>query len=184
MAKTLKNKNIVVGITGGIAAYKSAYLVSRLKREEASVDVIMTKNSTKFITPLTLQALSGNLVKTDMFEDISSAWEIDHISLAKKADIVVIAPATANFLGKVACGIADDLLSTTIMATNAPVLFAPAMNSNMFKNPIVRENIEKLKKSGYIFIGPEKGMLACGDEGEGRLSDIEKIIEKIYQIIF
>lgn len=179
--KNLKNKNIVLGVTGGIAAYKSAQLVSRLKQENADVDVIMTKNSMNFITPLTMQTLSGNDVKFDMFSDYN--YEIDHISLAEKADIIVVAPATANIIGKVACGIADDLLSTVIMATKSPVLFAPAMNCNMYDNPIVRENIKKLKILNYRFIGPEKGNLACGKKGVGRLADIESIIKEIYRLI-
>lgn len=175
--KSIKGKNIVVGVTGGIAAYKGAYLVSKLKHLKANVDVIMTENATKFITPLTFQTLSQNKVHIDMFD--SGTWEMEHISLADKSDLLVICPATANIIGKVSNGISDDLLSTTIMSTTAPVLFAPAMNDKMFNNKIVQDNIKKLKKSGYKFIEPEVGRLACGYHGKGRLADIDKIINVI-----
>lgn len=174
----LKDKNIILGITGGIAAYKSLELTRLLVKEGASVHGIMTKASTEFIGPLSLQTLSGNPVSTDLF-DLSKESEISHISLADKADLMVVAPATANILGKVTSGIADDLLTTVIMATKAPLLFAPAMNVNMYENPIVKKNIEALKTFGYNFVGPEEGDLACGYEGKGRMSSPEDIFEEI-----
>lgn len=171
-------KNIVIGITGGIAAYKACDIVSYYKSKGYNIDVIMTKNACDFITPLTLETLSGNKVVTDMF-DTPDYREVKHISLASKADLFIIAPATANILGKVANGIADDMLSTTIMATKAPVVFAPAMNTNMYENKIVQKNISILKKYGYKFIEPDIGHLACGDTGIGKLASKEKIFEYI-----
>lgn len=174
----VKGKKIVIGITGGIAAYKAAEVVSSLVKRGAQVKVIMTAHAMEFIKPLTLETLSGNPVYYDMFSR-PGAWEIDHISLAKWADLLVVVPATANILGKVAHGIADDLLSTTIMATRAQVIFAPAMNTNMYTNPIVQENISFLKSKGYMFIPPAAGRLACGDYGEGKLADIQDILDVI-----
>ncbi len=181
MILMLQDKNIIVGITGGIAAYKSCDIVSHLKKLGANVNCIMTKNATEFIAPLTLQSISQNKVIVDMFEKAVN-WEIEHISLAKKADLFVIAPATANFIGKLATGIADDMLSTTIMATKAPILIAPAMNTNMYSNPIVQNNIEKLKSLGVRFIAPASGRLACGDIGEGKLAPVETIVAEITQL--
>lgn len=175
-------KTIVVGVTGGIAAYKSAELVSRLKKLNASVHVIMTRNACNFITPLTFQTLSQNAVIVDMFQE-PKVWEIQHVSLAQKADLFLIVPATANIIGKIANGIADDMLTTTIMATKSPVIFACAMNTNMYENPIVQLNIKKLKEYGYIFIEPEVGVLACGQEGKGRLADLDYIINKIARVL-
>jgi phosphopantothenoylcysteine decarboxylase / phosphopantothenate---cysteine ligase len=172
----IEGKTIVLGVTGGIAAYKSAELVSKLRRMGATVHVIMTENATQFITPLTMQTLSENPVTVNMF-DAPNEWEIGHISLAKKADMILVAPATANIIGKVANGIADDMLSTTIMATKAAVVFAPAMNDNMYANKIVQQNIEKLQKLGYKFIEPEVGRLACGTEGKGRLAHTDAIVQ-------
>jgi phosphopantothenoylcysteine decarboxylase/phosphopantothenate--cysteine ligase len=174
----VKGKRIVIGITGGIAAYKAAEVVSSLVKKGAQVKVIMTAHAMEFIRPLTLETLSGNPVYYDMFSR-PGGWEIDHISLAKWADLMVVVPATANILGKVANGIADDLLSTTIMATRAQVMFAPAMNTNMYTNPIVQENISFLKSKGYMFIPPAVGRLACGDYGEGKLADIQDILDAI-----
>ncbi|MGE5329040.1 MAG: bifunctional phosphopantothenoylcysteine decarboxylase/phosphopantothenate--cysteine ligase CoaBC [Deltaproteobacteria bacterium] len=173
----LKGHTIVVGVTGGIAAYKSAEIVRKLKKLSADVHVIMTENACQFITPLTMQTLSQNLVAADMFEKQTN-WEIEHISLAQKADMIIVAPATANIIGKIANGIADDMLSTTIMASKAPVMFACAMNTNMYENQIVQSNISKLKKVGYLFNEPEEGFLACNEEGKGRLADVDDIIEK------
>ena len=173
-----KDLNVVIGITGGIAAYKACGIVSYLKKEGANVDVIMTKNACEFITPLTLETLSGNKVVTDMF-DRPDHMEVKHISLARKANLFVIIPASANILGKVAHGIADDMLSTTIMATASPVIFAPAMNDQMYNNPIVQKNIEILKGYGYKFIEPATGHLACGYEAKGKLPKTEEIIEYI-----
>ncbi|NLY43584.1 MAG: bifunctional phosphopantothenoylcysteine decarboxylase/phosphopantothenate--cysteine ligase CoaBC [Clostridiaceae bacterium] len=178
----LKGKVVVVGVCGGIAAYKAADLVSRLKKLDADVHVIMTRSACEFITPLTFQSLSQQYVVHDMFEEPRS-WEIQHVSLAQKGDVFVIAPATANIIGKVANGIADDMLSTTIMATKSPVIFAPAMNSNMYENTIVQQNINKLKSLGYIFVEPESGRLACGDVGKGRLAPTDTIVDAVIQAI-
>lgn len=178
----VQNKNIVLGVTGGIAAYKAAELVSRLKKLNANVDVIMTEAAAKFVTPLTFQSLSQNPVVVDMFAE-PKRWEIEHISLAEKADVFVIAPATANIIGKIANGIADDMLSTTVMATKAPVIIAPAMNKNMYENPILQENIKKLKSLGYRFVNPSTGRLACGTYGVGRLAEIDDIIREILYVL-
>ncbi|WP_163192604.1 bifunctional phosphopantothenoylcysteine decarboxylase/phosphopantothenate--cysteine ligase CoaBC [Clostridium thermarum] len=178
-------KNVVLGVCGGIAAYKALEVVSALRKKDINVDVIMTEHATEFVTPLSFQSLSSNKVIVDMFEE-PKVWEIQHISLAKKADLILVVPATANIIGKVANGIADDMLSTTIMASKAPVVFAPAMNTNMYENPIVQQNIEKLKAYGYTFIEPASGRLACGDEGKGKLPDPKLITEfalsKLYEI--
>jgi phosphopantothenoylcysteine decarboxylase/phosphopantothenate--cysteine ligase len=171
-----KDLNVVIGITGGIAAYKACGIVSYLKSEGANVDVIMTRNACEFITPLTLETLSGNKVITDMFER-PDYIDVKHISLARKADLFLIVPATANIIGKVANGIADDMLSTTIMATNATVIFAPAMNNGMYENPIVQNNLEKLKSYGYKIIEPTIGHLACGYEANGKLASTQTIID-------
>ncbi|GAA0061781.1 bifunctional phosphopantothenoylcysteine decarboxylase/phosphopantothenate--cysteine ligase CoaBC [Clostridium sp. CTA-1] len=172
----MNKKCVVLGVTGGIASYKALDIVSKLKKLNYDVNVIMTKSALQFIHPLPFQSLSGNMVSKDMFEE-PKAFEIQHISLAKKADMILIAPATANIIGKVANGIADDMLSTTIMAATCPVVFVPAMNTNMYKNPIVKNNIEKLKGFGYEFINPISGRLACGDVGEGKMADTEDIVE-------
>ena len=170
-------KCVVVGVSGGVAVYKTLDVISRLRKKDVEVHVIMTKSATEFVTPLSFQSLSQNMVITDMFAE-PKAWEIQHISLAKKADLMLIVPATANIIGKVANGIADDMLSTTIMATKAPVVFCPAMNTNMYENPIVQRNISLLKELGYEFIEPASGRLACGDEGKGKLQDTEIIAEE------
>ncbi len=177
----LKGKNIVVGVTGGVAAYKACDIVSRLKKLGAEINVIMTHSATEFVQPQTFQALTQNPVTIDMFET-PRYWEIEHISLAQKADVLLVAPATANIIGKVANGIADDMLSTTIMASTAKVVFAPAMNTKMYQNVIVQENIKKLKALGYSFINPDSGRLACGDIGEGKLCEVEKIIDTVLAI--
>ncbi|MCK5391740.1 MAG: bifunctional phosphopantothenoylcysteine decarboxylase/phosphopantothenate--cysteine ligase CoaBC [Deltaproteobacteria bacterium] len=171
-------KNIIVGVTGGIAAYKSCELVRGLIKKQASVQVVMTKNATEFITPLTLQTLSGKKVAINTF-DLQWESEIGHISLADSADLIVVAPATASFIGKVASGIADSLLSTVILATKAPIILCPAMNVNMYENPVVKDNIEKLKERGFIIMEPGEGNLACGWEGKGRLPEIEDILAEI-----
>ena len=172
------SKNVVIGVSGGIAVYKALDVISKLKKHDINVHVIMTKSAQEFVTPLSFQSLSQNMVVKDMFEE-PKAFEIQHISLAKKADLIVVVPATANIIGKVAGGIADDMLSTTIMATRAKVIFAPAMNTNMYTNPIVQENISKLKSLGYEFISPASGRLACGDVGDGKLADTEVIVDAI-----
>lgn len=175
----LTGKTVVVGVCGGIAAYKVVEVVSRLSKLNADVHVIMTDSAREFVTPLTFRSLSHNPVITDMFDD-PIEWDVKHISIANKADLFVIAPATANFIGKVANGIADDMLSTTIMATKTPVIFVPAMNTNMYENPIVQANISKLAKLGYIFIEPEVGAMAeRGVYGAGRLPGPESIVERI-----
>lgn len=172
--------NVLLGVTGSIAAYKAAEITSRLTKQGHNVDVILTESGSRFITPLTLQTLSKNKVYMDMFEEIVPS-EVKHISLAKKADLVLIAPATANIIGKIAGGIADDFLSTVVMAAanHTPVYIAPAMNTNMYENPIVQENIEKLKAGGYHFIDPKASLLACGDLGKGALADVEEILDVV-----
>lgn len=174
----LKGKTVVVGVTGGIAAYKAADLVSKLKKLGAEVHCIMTKGAQAFLTPLTLRTLSGNQVVTEMFTE-PKVWNVAHISLAEKADIFLVVPATANIIGKIANGIADDFLTTTVMASKSRVVFVPAMNVNMYENPILQENIKKLKKVGYEFIAPIEGNLACGYTGKGKMEEPEKIIEYI-----
>ena len=174
----LKGKTVVLGVTGGIAVYKVLDVVSGLKKLGADVKVMMTKSATEFVSPITFQAISQNPVAVSMFEE-PKAWEIQHISLAKAADIVAIVPATANIIGKIANGIADDMVSTTVMATTAPVIIAPAMNTNMYKNPILQKNILTLKELGYLFINPDSGRLACGDTGEGKLAQVDIIIDEI-----
>jgi len=173
---TLSGKEIVLGVTGGIAAYKACEIVRTLRREGAGIRVILTSSGSRFITPLTLQTLSKNPVYTDLFDLITES-EIGHISLAQRANLLMIAPATANILGKIRGGIADDLLSTVVMATDAPVLLAPAMNSRMYASPAVRENLEVLRERGFTLVEPDEGELACGTVGPGRLADTEKIVE-------
>ncbi|EHI98434.1 phosphopantothenoylcysteine decarboxylase/phosphopantothenate/cysteine ligase [Clostridium sp. DL-VIII] len=171
-------KNVVLGVSGGIAVYKALDIVSMLVKKDINVDVIMTESATKFVTPLTFQSLSQNMVTCDMFAE-PKAWEIQHISLATKADLLLVAPATANIIGKVANGIADDMLSTTIMATKAKVIFAPAMNTNMYENPIVQDNIKKLKAYGYEFIDPIEGRMACGTTGAGKFESPAVIVDRV-----
>ena len=178
MANKHVKKTIVLGVSGSIASYKAADLVSDLTKNGYDVCVIMTKEATEFISPLTLQTLSGNKVYSGMFE-LPEEWDAKHISLAKKADLIVIAPATANIIGKLANGICDDLLSCTAVASEAPVLIAPAMNDVMYNNKIVQENIAKLKGVGYKFVGPKKGRLACGDIAVGCLADVDDIVKEI-----
>lgn len=174
----LTNKKVIIGVTGGIACYKALDVISFLKKNDVEVKVIMTENAMQFVSPLTFQSLSQNKVATGMFDKISE-FEIEHISLSHWADLIAIVPATANIIGKVANGIADDLLSTTIMAANCPVLFAPAMNTNMYNNSIVQNNIAKLKECGYSFVEPASGRLACGDIGIGKLQDTSIISQVI-----
>ncbi|MCX4364665.1 MAG: bifunctional phosphopantothenoylcysteine decarboxylase/phosphopantothenate--cysteine ligase CoaBC [Bacilli bacterium] len=178
----MKDKNILIGVTGGIACYKICDVINHLKREGANVDIIMTENATKFITPLTLETLSKSRVVVDMFHEKDHV-DVEHISLARKADLVLIAPATANIIGKLANGIADDMLSTTVMATKSQVLIAPAMNNGMYENGIVQDNIKKLKKYGYHFIDPVCGNLACGYKAVGKLADKDKIIASLNELL-
>ena len=178
----LRNKTIVLGITGGIAAYKAAEIASQLTQTGAKVNVIMTEEALQFISPVTFRALTGRPVVTEMF-DLASEFSIEHVSLAKAADIVVIAPATANIIAKLAAGIADDMLCCTVLATKAPVLVAPAMETNMYTNPITRDNLAKLKARDFVIVGPAAGWLASGREGLGRLADIDDIIGSIRQVL-
>lgn len=178
----LEGKNVVLGVTGGIAAYKACELTSRLRKAGAQVCVILTKNACQFVSPLTFETLSNHPVVTDTFAR-PTTWEVEHIALAKRADVFVIAPATANIIAKLAHGIADDMLSTTVLATRAPVLAAPAMNTGMWTNAATRENVETLRRRGVRFIGPEAGFLACGDEGAGRMSEPEAIFGAVRDIL-
>ena len=178
----LTGRKIVLGVTGGIAAYKSAELVSRLRHLGAKVHVIMTRNATEFVAPLTFQTLSANQVVTDTFQ-APEYWNVEHVALAKLAEVFVIAPATANILAKMATGIADDMLSTTVLATKAPVLVAPAMNTGMWTAEATKNNVRILKERGVRFIGPDSGMLACGDEGAGRMSEPAEIVNRIGELL-
>ncbi len=174
MSSPLTGKTVVLGVTGGIAAYKACELTSRLRKAGAQVYVVMTKNACQFVAPLTFETLSNHPVVTDTFER-PGTWEVEHVALAKRADLFVIAPATANILAKLAHGIADDMLSTTVLATRAPLLVAPAMNTGMWDNVATQENIKTLKQRGVHMIGPAGGLLACGDSGIGRMSEPEEI---------
>jgi phosphopantothenoylcysteine decarboxylase/phosphopantothenate--cysteine ligase len=174
----LKGKEIVLGVTGGVAAYKAVELLRLLTKAGAAVHVVMTRAAREFIAPLTFQTLSMNPVHIDIFNLIAEQ-DIGHIALADRAHLLVIAPATANCIGKLAAGIADDLLTTAVMATKAPILIAPAMNVNMYQNSIFQENVEKLRRHGFLFVEPVKGLLACGWEGEGKLQEPQVIFEEI-----
>lgn len=178
----LTGKQIVVGVTGGIAAYRAAELVRLYVKAGAQVHVIMTAAATEFVTPLTFQTLSGNPVHTELFNLISEQ-EIGHIALADRADVLVVAPCTANLVGKVAAGLADDLLTTTIMATKAPVLFVPAMNSNMWDNPIYQHNQASLAELGYQFVEPVSGLLACGWQGKGKMAEPEVVYAETLRLL-
>ena len=176
----LTGKRIVVGVTGGIAAYKACDLVSRLKKRGAQVRVVLTEHACQFVQPLSFETLSGNPAYTDSFD---RKYEIGHVALAKWADLLLIAPATANCMAKMACGIADDLLSTTCLAVRCPVLVAPAMNSAMWRNPATQANLALLGSRGVRFVGPEAGHLACGDDDVGRMSEPEQIVEAVDAIL-
>lgn len=178
----LDGKTIVFGVTGGIAAYKSCEAVSRLKKLGATVCVIMTKNATEFVAPMTFETLSNQPCVVDTFAR-PERWEVEHVSLAKRADLFVIAPATANIMAKLAHGIADDMLSTTCLATRAPMLIAPAMNTGMWENVATQENLKILQAHGMHFVGPEGGYLACGDVGAGRMSEPAQIVERCVQLL-
>lgn len=170
-------KTILVGVTGGIACYKAVEIVNQLTKNGHQVHVIMTKHAQEFVTPLTFQTLSHNPVVRDMFDPVAH-WDTEHITLAKKADLCLIVPATANIIGKLANGIADDMLTTTLMATKAPIIIAPAMNTVMWENPIVQANVKTLEKYNYTVLGTAKGHLACGDIGSGKLLPWETIVEE------
>jgi len=178
----LTGKIVILGVTGSIAAYKAAEIVSKLKEKNAQVKVVMTEGATKFITPLTMQTVSQNRVSLEMFTEPKN-WEVEHISLSEQGDIFLLAPATANLIGKLAAGIADDLLTSTIMATTAPVVIAPAMNVKMYENPITQGNIRKLEGLGYQFIEPSFGMLACGYQGKGRLAEVDTVVETVVNVL-
>lgn len=177
----LKNREIILGVSGGIAAYKSVELLREMTKRGANVHVVMTQNAQQFVTPLTFQTLSGHPVLHEMFRLLEDS-KIGHVTLADIADLMVIAPATANILGKIANGIADDFLTTMVMATKVPVLFAPSMNVNMWQSNFVQNNVERLKAHGYQFVDPVEGDLACRTVGKGKLADVEEIIEKIEDI--
>jgi len=177
----LAKKTIVLGITGGIAAYKAADIASKLTQAGASVEVVMTESATRFITPLTLRNITGRPVVTDMFE-LASEYSVEHVALAEAADVVAIAPATANTIAKLAAGIADNMLCCVVLATRAPVIVAPAMNDIMFQNSVTQDNLAKLKARGFTIVDPEYGRLASGKMGQGRLAENEKIIKAIEQV--
>lgn len=179
---SLQGREVVLGVTGGIAAYKAAEVVSRLRKLGASVHVIMTKSATEFVQPLTFETLSNHPVVTDTF-DRRAPWEVEHIALAKRAEVFVVAPATANILAKMACGIADDMLSTTLLATKAPILVAPAMNTGMWTAEATRQNMATLRARGVHVVGPDAGFLACGDTGSGRMSEPADIVEAITALL-
>jgi len=179
----IKTKRVTLGVTGSIAAYKSADIIRRLSEKGLKVSVVMTKEAEHFITPLTLSSLSGEKVYRGMWEEWDSPRTIAHIDLAHDADAVLIAPATANIIGKMAAGIADDLLTCICLATKAPILIAPAMNDQMYKNKILQENCSKLKKHGILFIDPIEGKLACGMKGKGHLAEVSEIVKAVTRIV-
>ncbi|MDY4414011.1 MAG: bifunctional phosphopantothenoylcysteine decarboxylase/phosphopantothenate--cysteine ligase CoaBC [Ruminococcus sp.] len=178
-----ENKSVLIGVTGGIASYKIPNLARMIVKQGGEVNVIMTENATKFITPFTFETLTKNKCIVDTF-DRNFQYSVEHVALAKKSDTVIIAPATANIIGKIANGIADDMLSTTIMASTAPKIISPAMNHNMYHNPIVQDNIAKLERYGYTIIPPEHGMLANGDDGDGRMPDEKILLEYIVRSLY
>lgn len=178
----LKDKTVLLGVTGSIAAYKIAYLASALKKLHADVHVLMTKNAVNFINPITFETLTGNKCLVDTF-DRNFEYSVEHVSLAKKADIVMIAPASANVIGKVAHGIADDMLTTTVMACRCKKFIAPAMNTNMYENPIVQDNLKILQVYGYGVVDPAVGYLACGDTGAGKMVEPDVLLDVILQEI-
>ena len=181
--KMLTGKNIVLGVTGGIAAWRSCPLTIELSlNRHANVEVIMTENAQKFITELSLRSLSHNPVVCDQFERPTS-WDVKHISLARKADLVLIAPCTADVIGKLANGIADDMLTTTVMATRAPVLICPAMNDQMYSNLIVERNMAVLREVGYRFMEPAEGVLAYGGTGKGKMAEVDEIVKEVERIL-
>lgn len=183
MPSEMKKPCVVLGVTGGIAVYKACELLRLLQKRGIDVFVVMTQNACRFVAPLTFETLSGHPVAVDTF-DRPQTWEIEHIALAKRADLFLIAPATANIMGKMACGIADDMLSTTVMATRAPVLVAPAMNTGMWENAAVQQNVKTLRARGVEIVAPVSGHLACGDSGAGKLEDVAVIAERACELLF
>ena len=178
----LQGKTVVLGVTGSIAAYKIASLASVLVKQHADVHVIMTQNATHFITPITFETLTGNKCLVDTF-DRNFQFHVAHVSLAQRADLMLIAPASADVIGKIANGIADDMLTTTVMACTAPKLISPAMNTHMYENPIVQDNLKKLAHYGYTVIAPASGRLACGDVGSGKMPEPEELLDWILREI-
>lgn len=178
----LAGKRILLGVTGSIAAYQAVDLIGLLRNELADVRVVLTRAGAAFITPLTLETISGHPVSVEMFDGRPHA-AIEHTALSALADLILVAPATANFLGKVAGGIADDLLTTLVMAATCPVLIAPAMNERMWRNPIVQQNVHRLLAVGYVFVDPEYGAMACGGEGWGRLARLESIVARAREVL-
>lgn len=183
MSSEMKKPCVALGVTGGIAVYKACELLRLLQKRGIDVFVVMTQNACRFVAPLTFETLSGHPVAVDTF-DRPQTWEVEHIALAKRADLFLIAPATANIMGKMACGIADDMLSTTVMATRAPVLVAPAMNTGMWENAAVQQNVKTLRARGVEIVAPVSGHLACGDSGAGKLEDVEVIAERACELLF
>ena len=183
MTVSLKGKRILVGVSGSIAAYKAADLVSQLAQEEADVTVVMTPAACRFIAPLTFQTLSGNPVYKDLFDDPPEKLLPAHTTMAGKADLIVLAPATADLIARIALGLAPDVLTAAVLASKAPVLVAPAMNVNMFESPTTQKHLAELKNRGFHQIGPEKGFLACRYEGMGRMSDPSAIVAKVRAIL-
>ena len=183
MSSEMKKPCVVLGVTGGIAVYKACELLRLLQKRGIDVFVVMTQNACRFVAPLTFETLSGHPVAVDTF-DRPQTWEVEHIALAKRADLFLIAPATANSMGKMACGIADDMLSTTVMATRAPVLVAPAMNTGMWENAAVQQNVKTLRARGVEIVAPVSGHLACGDSGAGKLEDVAVIAERACELLF
>jgi phosphopantothenoylcysteine decarboxylase/phosphopantothenate--cysteine ligase len=178
----MEGKTVVLGVTGSIAAYKAAELASQLTQLGAKVEVVMTEAATEFITPLTFRNITGRPVVAKMF-DLASEYSIEHVALAEAADVVVVAPATANIIAKIAAGIADDMLCCTVLATKAPVILAPAMHEAMYENPVTQDNLDKLKSRGFTVVGPAYGRLASGAVGMGRLVDVNEILETIRQVL-
>lgn len=183
MSSEMKKPCVVLGVTGGIAVYKACELLRLLQKRGIDVFVVMTQNACRFVAPLTFETLSGHPVAVDTF-DRPQTWEVEHIALAKRADLFLIAPATANIMGKMACGIADDMLSTTVMATRAPVLVAPAVNTGMWENAAVQQNVKTLRARGVEIVAPVSGHLACGDSGAGKLEDVAVIAERACELLF
>jgi len=178
----IKKKRILLGVTGSIAAYKSAEIIRKILKKNLDISVVMTEAAKEFITPLTLSTLSNGKTYSGIF-DLNNDWsKVQHIDLAKESDVLLIAPATANIIGKITHGIADDLLTCLCLATKAPILIAPAMNDAMYDNKIVKDNCQALKKSGVIFISPEQGELACGDVGIGRLAEVDTIVKEVIAV--
>ena len=178
----MAKKNIIVGVTGSVACYKALDVIRSLQRIGMATEVVLTKEAEEFIRPVLFQAISGNKVISSSLFKLPEEWESAHISLAERADLILIVPATANIIGKIASGLCDDMLTCAVCATKAPLLFAPAMNEGMYTNKIVQENILKLKKVGYHFIGPVKGKLSCGSEGIGHVQDIETIVKEVKRL--